>query len=42
MEPVKTVVNVEVLNTNPAQVTLTYSDGTNATMFKTDWDKQNQ
>jgi len=42
MEPVKTVVKVEVLNTNPAQVTLTYNDGTNATMFKADWDRQNQ
>ena len=42
MEPVKTVVKVEVLNTNPAQVTITYNDGSGATMFKADWDKRNQ
>lgn len=42
MEPVKTVAKVEVLNTNPAQVTITYNDGSGITMFKADWDRQNQ
>jgi hypothetical protein len=33
--------NVEVLNTNPPQVCVTYPDGRMVVMYKADWDKQN-
>lgn len=42
MDNVKTVTKVEVMNTTPAQVVITYNDGSGATMFKSDWDRQNQ
>lgn len=35
------VTKVEVMNTNPAQVCVTYSDGTLSVMYKSEWDKQN-
>lgn len=41
MEPVKVVSKVEVMNTTPAQVVITYTDGTGMTMYKSEWDKQN-
>lgn len=43
MQPtIKTVSKVEIISSNPDQVMVTYTDGTGVTMFKADWDRQNQ
>lgn len=35
------VTKVEVMNTNPAQVCVTYSDGTLTVMSQADWNRLN-
>lgn len=37
----KVIQKVEVINSNPPQVCVIYTDGTGMTMYKSEWDKQN-
>lgn len=41
-ETFATVVSVDIIQTNPQQVCVTYSDGKMVVMYKSDWDRQNQ